>query len=317
VILISFKGKLYQKSLQVTDEELNETALALRINLQTRPHNRFLLYAKQLHDWLISPFETFMIEHQVDTLVIVPDGNLRMIPFSTLHDGKYFLVEKYAMSITPGLKLVDPQRINWNDGKLFLVGLSEGVQEHSPLDNVPQELQNIQLIADPIPSKRILNQEYSFENFHEEIKRNQFSVIHLATHGEFSADPEHTYLLTYFEKMHMDDLQNAIGLGRFRDKPLELLTLSACKTAVGDDKAALGLAGIAVKAGARSAIATLWYVDDEATSIAISEFYQQLLLNPGISKANALQEMQKKLIQIKRYWHPSYWAPFLLIGNWL
>jgi len=317
VVLISFKGKLYQKSLLVTDEELNETALALRINLQTRPHNRFLLHAKRLHDWLISPFETFMTDHQVDTLVIVPDGNLRMIPFSTLHDGKYFLVEKYAMSITPGLKLVAPQRINWNDGKLFLVGLSEGVQEHSPLDNVPQELQNIQLIADPIPSKHILNQEYSFENFHEQIKRNQFSVIHLATHGEFSADPEHTYLLTYFEKMHMDDLQNAIGLGRFRDKPLELLTLSACKTAVGDDKAALGLAGVAVKAGARSAIATLWYVDDEATSIAISEFYQQLLLNPGISKAKALQEMQKKLIQIKRYWHPSYWAPFLLIGNWL
>ena len=115
----------------------------------------------------------------------------------------------------------------------------------------------------------------------------------------------------------MDKLQNIIGLGRFRDKPLELLTLSACKTAVGDDKAALGLAGIAVKAGARSAIATLWFVDDEATSIAVADFYRQLLQKPGLSKAKALQIVQKKLIAQDRYWHPSYWGPFLLIGNWL
>ncbi|MCK5877547.1 MAG: CHAT domain-containing protein, partial [Candidatus Marithrix sp.] len=91
----------------------------------------------------------------------------------------------------------------------------------------------------------------------------------------------------------------------------------ACKTAVGDDKAALGLAGVAIKAGARSAIATLWFVDDEATSIAISNFYDELLTNPGISKAKALQNTQKKLIAQDRYWHPAYWAPFLLIGNWL
>ncbi|NJO14559.1 MAG: CHAT domain-containing protein [Thioploca sp.] len=117
--------------------------------------------------------------------------------------------------------------------------------------------------------------------------------------------------------MKINELQEAIGLGRFRsDTPLDLLTLSACKTAVGDDRAALGLAGVAIQAGARSAIATLWFVDDEATSIAMSEFYQQLL-KPGISKAKALQETQKKLLKIKRYWHPSYWAPFLLIGNWL
>ncbi|MDM8569483.1 CHAT domain-containing protein, partial [Thiotrichales bacterium HSG1] len=101
-------------------------------------------------------------------------------------------------------------------------------------------------------------------------------------------------LLTYDNKMTMDKLQNIIGLGRFRDKPLEMLTLSACKTAVGDDKAALGLAGVAIKAGARSAIATLWFVDDEGTSLAISDFYEELLNNSGLSKAKALQNAQKK-----------------------
>lgn len=317
VVVISVKGKLYQQSLPVSGDEVSETAWELRINLQTRPHNRFLLQAQQLYKWLIYPFEARLKAHQIDTLVVVPDGHLRMIPFSTLHDGEHFLVEKYAMSLTPGLKLVNPQPMNWDDGQIFLVGLSEAVQGHSALSNVPKELSNIQRIAAHLTSQRILNQDYSFKNFRAQIKRHHYSVIHLATHGEFDADPEHTYLLTYHDKMKMDDLQEAIGLGRFRDQPLELLTLSACKTAVGDDKAALGLAGIAVKAGARSAIATLWYVDDEATSVAISEFYQQLFLNRGLSKAKALQETQIKLIQIKRYWHPSYWAPFLLIGNWL
>jgi len=317
VVVVSVKGKLYQQSLPVSGDEVSETAWELRINLQTRPHNRFLLQAQQLYKWLIYPFEARLKADQIDTLVVVPDGHLRMIPFSTLHDGEHFLVEKYAMSLTPGLKLVNPQPMNWDDGQIFLVGLSEAVQGHSALSNVPKELSNIQRIAAHLTSQRILNQDYSFKNFRAQIKRHHYSVIHLATHGEFDADPEHTYLLTYHEKMNMDDLQEAIGLGRFRDKQLELLTLSACKTAVGDDKAALGLAGIAVKAGARSAIATLWYVDDEATSVAISEFYQQLFLNRGLSKAKALQETQKKLIQIKRYWHPSYWAPFLLIGNWL
>jgi CHAT domain-containing protein len=316
-VLINVNGKIYQQKLQVTSDELNETALKLRANLQTRPHNRFLLQSQQLYQWLIAPFEKLLADNQVDTLVIVPDGNLRMIPFSTLHDGKHFLIEKYALSITPGLTLVNPQHVNWNDSQILLVGLSEEVQGHSALPNVEKELENIKKIAGKIPSTRLLNKDYSFKNFREHIKQNEYSVIHLATHGEFESDPEHTYLLTYHEKMRMNDLQNAIGLGRFRDKQLELLTLSACKTAVGDEKSALGLAGVAVKAGARSAIATLWYVDDEATSIAISEFYQQLFLNPGFSKAKALQETQKKLIKIKRYWHPSYWGPFLLIGNWL
>jgi CHAT domain-containing protein len=317
VVLISVGGKTYQHELQVTSDELNETALKLRANLQTRPHNRFLLQSQQLYQWLIAPFEKLLADNQVDTLVVVPDGNLRMIPFSTLHDGKHFLIEKYALSITPGLTLVNPKPVNWNESKILLVGLSEAVQDHSALPNVPKELENIKKIAGNIPSKRILNKDYSFKNFRTEIKQNEYSIIHIATHGEFEGDPAHTYLLTYHEKMRMDDLQHAIGLSRFRDKQIELLTLSACKTAVGDDKAALGLAGVAVKAGARSAIATLWYVDDEATSIAISEFYQQLFLNPGFSKAKALQETQKKLIKIKRYWHPSYWGPFLLIGNWL
>jgi CHAT domain-containing protein len=114
----------------------------------------------------------------------------------------------------------------------------------------------------------------------------------------------------------MDRLSRLIGLYRFRDEPLELLTLSACETAAGDDRAALGLAGLAIKAGARSALATLWFINDEASSILVAEFYRQLT-DATISKAVALQRAQLKLIEDPIYQHPAYWAPFLLLNNWL
>jgi CHAT domain-containing protein len=140
--------------------------------------------------------------------------------------------------------------------------------------------------------------------------------VHIATHGKFERYPEDSFLLTFDDKLNMDQLNQLIGLYRFRDEPLELLTLSACETAAGDDRAALGLAGLAIKAGARSALATLWFINDEASSVLVAEFYRQLL-DPTISKAVALQRAQMKLIQDPAYRHPTYWAPFLLLNNWL
>lgn len=340
---------------ETVDEEFNETVFnetvyEFRLYLQKRSHNRFLDKAQILYQWLIDPIESLLTRYQVDTLIVVPDGALRMIPLATLHDGQQFLIEKYAMALTPGLTLVDPKPSRWNDSKILLAGLSDAVQGHSPLKNIPQELVKLQCLTtgtadqnlvsllnqefatqfslqwcrdNAITTKRmnnqlIFNKSFSVPNFEAQVEKNKYTIVHLATHGEFDADPEYTYLLTYDDKMKMDKLENIIGLGRFRhETPLELLTLSACKTAVGNERAALGLAGIAVKAGSRSALATLWYVDDEATSDAISEFYQYLLKNPKLPKAKALQKAQKELLAQKYYWHPGYWGPFLLIGNWL
>jgi CHAT domain-containing protein len=95
------------------------------------------------------------------------------------------------------------------------------------------------------------------------------------------------------------------------------LTLSACRTAAGDDRAALGLVGVAVKARARAALATLWFINDQASSLLVSEFYRQLAPTPRLSKAEALRQAQLAIKADPRYRHPAYWSPFLIIGNWL
>jgi CHAT domain-containing protein len=103
---------------------------------------------------------------------------------------------------------------------------------------------------------------------------------------------------------------------RFREKPIEIIVLSACETAIGDADSALGLSGLAVRAGARSALGSLWQVSDEAASKLMIDFYRSLSV-PGTSRAAALQAAQLALLSERRYRHPGHWAPFLLISNWL
>jgi CHAT domain-containing protein len=141
-------------------------------------------------------------------------------------------------------------------------------------------------------------------------------MVHIASHGHFAAEVEQSFLLTAQGKLTLERLGQIIGRLRFRDQPLELLTLSACETARGDDRAALGLAGVAIKAGARSALATLWLVADDAAAILMTEFYRHLQV-PGMSRARALQQAQILLLKHAQYADPFFWAPFLLINNWL
>jgi CHAT domain-containing protein len=149
------------------------------------------------------------------------------------------------------------------------------------------------------------------------ILTGDFSVVHIASHGVFNQDIQKSFVLTHDSKLTLDDLERCIRPAQLRDQPLEMLALSACQTAAGDDRAALGLAGVAVKAGARSAFASLWFVNDEAASKLVGNFYAKLASGDGTGRAVALQEAQKNLLLQERYKHPCYWAPFLIIGNWL
>ena len=160
------------------------------------------------------------------------------------------------------------------------------------------------------------NQDFRLASMQQELKETPYSIVHIASHGQFASDVRNTFLLTFDDKLTMDRLERFMALGQYRDQPVELLTLSACQTAAGDDRAALGLAGVAVKAGARSVVATLWFINDQASAQLVTEFYRQLR-DPDVSKAKALQQAQVQLLSDRRYQHPGYWSPFLLIGNWL
>jgi CHAT domain-containing protein len=195
---------------------------------------------------------------------------------------------------------------------VLLNGLTVPVQGYSPLKNVAAELEAIHLLYG---GERLQDKDFVVSKVESELSQKQYSVVHIASHGRFEKEARSSFLLTFDDRLTMDDLERAVALNQVRDVPVELLTLSACQTAAGDERAALGLAGVAVKAGARSALATLWFINDPATTLLVSEFYRQLL-DPSISKAKALQSARLKLMGDPRYRHPAYWSPFLLIGNW-
>jgi CHAT domain-containing protein len=193
-------------------------------------------------------------------------------------------------------------------------GLSEAVQDFPPLNFVPGELKNLEGLY---PGEKLLNAGFTLQELRRKLTDEQYSIIHIASHGQFDRDVRKTFVLTYDTKLTLNELEALIRPSQYRGRPVELLVLSACQTAAGDDRAALGLAGVAVKAGARSALATLWFVNDQSTSTLVSEFYGQLKHSPSLSKARAMQAAQVKLLTDRRYRHPCYWSPFLIIGNWL
>jgi len=250
---------------------------------------------------------------KLDTLVFVPDGPLRTIPMAALHDGNQFLINRYPIAITPSLNLTDPRPLKREGAKVLLLGLTQAVQGFSGLPYVADELKSIRELYG---GELLLNDEFRLARVEDELKKEPFSIVHIASHGQFGADVGDTFILSFDEKFTMDRLSQYVGLFKFREEPLDMLALSACETAAGDDRAALGLAGVAVRAGARSALATLWHINDPASYELVMEFYRQLR-NPSISRAAALQAAQLKLLNDLRYDHPGYWAPFLLINNWL
>jgi CHAT domain-containing protein len=209
--------------------------------------------------------------------------------------------------------LTDPRPIARERVQLLLNGLTESVQGFPPLPYVADEMQTIHKLYG---GTMLQNKQFTIPNMEKDLEATPYSIVHIASHGHFDRDMDKSFLLTYEDKLSMGKLEQFLGLSKFRTDAVELLTLSACETAAGDDRAALGLAGVAIKAGARSALATLWMVNDPASAAMVSHFYRELQ-NPARSKAKALQQAQLSLLKDVRYRHPNYWSAFLLIGNWL
>jgi CHAT domain-containing protein len=313
-MLVSLPSGLQRVKSPATDVKLTEVAHQFRVNLEKRITYEYLDQAKQLYDWLIKPLEPLLSKSKVDTLVFIPDGALRNIPMAALHDGQKYLIEKYAIAVTPGLTLMEPKPFAKENIQIVVNGLSEGVQGFTPLQYVPGEVSSLKKL---FGGAELMNHEFVKPNVEKEFAEAHYSIVHIASHGHFDSDAKKTFVLTFDGKLTLDELERLIRPGQLRDNPVELLTLSACQTAAGDDRAALGLAGVAIKAGARSAFATLWFVNDQSSASLVTDFYTQLRDHPEVSKAKALQIAQVKLLADQRYAHPCYWAPYLIIGNWL
>jgi CHAT domain-containing protein len=312
-LLISLPTGLKRQAIPVTGPQLEQRVRVFRHALDDRDPQRYLRHAQQLYTWLIQPLVADLTALSIQTIVFVPDGALRTLPLAALHDGQQFLIEKYALAITPSLTLTEPRPLPRHRVPLLAAGVAAAIDNFPALPRVAEELRKIQALYD---GAILLDAEFNPESLDKMVRRGDFGIVHIASHGQFAAEAAQSFLLTAHGKLTLEQLAQTVGRLRFRTQPLELLTLSACETAQGDDRAALGLAGIAIKAGARSALGTLWLVADEAAALLMTEFYRHLQ-TPGISRAHALRQAQLTLLQQPQYAEPFFWAPFLLINNWL
>lgn len=270
--------------------------------------------AEQLYDWLIRPVLPYLEDAQPNTLVFVLDGVLRNVPMSVLHDGDRYLVESYNLAVAPGLQLPDPKPLQQRQFRALVAGLSEARNNFPPLTYVAEEVEEIQ---SSVPSQVIFNENFTKENFASALESAPFSIVHVATHGQFSSNAEETFILAWDDPINVNELSRLLQAQEISSpEPIELLILSACRTAAGDKRAALGLAGVAVRAGARSTIASLWSLDDDSGALLMRRFYEELTQNP-ITKADALRRAQLRLLENPQYAAPRFWAPYVLLGNWL
>ncbi|MCC5614717.1 CHAT domain-containing protein [Nostoc sp. CHAB 5836] len=347
-VILSVSGKpLQEVVIPISEKEVNETLDRLYDNLDNVSINNsarnilstsnpnpkelkenlqtLLPIFTEVYNWLIKPFEIQLDPKQIKSLVFVLNGRLQRVPIAALYDGQNYLIEKYSLALAPSLQLLAPKQLERKQLKVLAAGVSEEIKIQgeffAALVNVPKELDQIKQTFPA--SQKLLNQEFTVKTIQKQLKSN-FPVIHLATHGLFSSNPLKNFIITGDgESISIKELS---ALLREPGTPIELLVLSACETATGDERAVLGLAGMAVRSGARSTLATLWPVGDASTAQFMGEFYQDLK-KPGGKQADALKNAQLSLLESLKLNppfqelqnlppHPYYWAPYVLVGNW-
>ena len=298
----------------VASADLIKTVKSFRGLLEKRTTRQYLLPGRQLYAWLVAPLLPVLRGEKIDTIVWIPDGVLRTVPLAALPDGSKFVIDEFAVATAPGLSLVDPKPIGTQKaGGTLLAGMSLASQGFPALPSVRREIGAITKVRQ---GTVLLDADFRVDSMDHAMSSAPYDVVHIASHGVFDHDPAKSFILAYDGKLTLGRLEQAVKQSGQADASLELLVLSACQTAVGDDRAALGLAGVAIKAGARSAMASLWFISDKAAAQLVVNFYRELQV-PGTSKAQALQRAQIALKADPRFRHPAYWSPFLLIGNWL
>jgi CHAT domain-containing protein len=315
VILSLPNQPLRNYSTNLSQEQVEEAIDRMRQSFRrTSFAQERLSVAKGIYSWLVQPASDDLTRQSIKTLVFVLDGSLRNLPMAALHDGKQYLIERYRIAIAPSLQLLNSQPLARTQQKALLAGLSDGNQAFSALPGVKEEVSEV---STTVQATILLDQQFTTKALQTQVKTQPFSIVHLATHGQFSSKPEETFILTWDGQLDVKQLNTLLSNRDLpNSSPLELLVLSACQTAKGDKRAALGLAGVAVRSGARSTLATLWTVNDESTAKFMEQFYKELF-TPNITRAEAIRQAQLYLLKTPESTHPYFWAPFILVGNWL
>ncbi|MDE5110355.1 MAG: CHAT domain-containing protein, partial [Trichodesmium sp. St7_bin2_1] len=341
IILYTKDGQPIIKTLpEANHKELMDVVLDFRGKITSpayRDTNSYLGPAQKLYDWFIPPISAELEAANIDTLLFSMSEGLRLLPIAALHDGEQFLIEKYSLSLIPSISLMDTNYRQLQGTKVLAMGASEFIEERAlpavsvELDTISQQLWE---------GSKFLNEEFTYNNLLHKRKNYPYPIIHLATHANFQpGQPSNSYIQLWgTEKVKLDQVRE---LG-WSQPTVDLLILSACRTALGDKNAELGFGGLAVAAGVKSALASLWYVSDEGTLGLMTEFYTHL--NDVNIKAEGLRQAQLAMLQgevvitggelrgsgtlggvklpqdlqnveNQNLSHPYYWAGFTIVGS--
>ncbi len=277
------------------------------------PNTLRLQVSQQIYDWLIRPIQPRLDRAQIKTLVFTLDTPLRDLPMAALYDGQHYLIERYGIALVPGLDLLPATPFaNLNAIRLLAAGLSEARQGFPALPAVMTELA---AITATLPAHTLVNAEFTETALVTTLQSWPATIVHIASHAQASSNPEATFILTWDDKIRALNFRKLLQTEIRESTIIELLVLSACQTAGGDQGAALGLGGLAMRSGVRSVVATLWSVNDQSTAALMARLYQELAQH-RLTRGSALRQAQLSLLQSGLYQHPYYWAPFVLLGDW-
>ncbi|MEA5468711.1 CHAT domain-containing protein [Spirulina sp. 06S082] len=293
----------------------------------------FLPSSRQLYQWIVEPLEADLKAREIDNIAFILHSGLRSLPIAALHDGEKFLIERYSVGLMPSISLTDTIYKDVRNIEILAMGASEFTSQ-SPLPAVPLELE---IIGKSWPGEFFLNEGFNLEKLKSERQQTPYGIVHLGTHAEFTTGkPSQSYILLGDRKLPLDRLREL----NLNNPATELLVLSACRTALGDAEAELGFAGLAVAAGVKSALGSLWYVSDEGTLALMGGFYDYLRDAP--IKVEALRQAQLAMLRGETrlaggnifisdtsfpltpelaelgdldFRHPYFWSGFTLIGS--
>ncbi|TAF11265.1 MAG: CHAT domain-containing protein [Nostocales cyanobacterium] len=341
VIVVTGTGSPIRKRIpDITKAEVLKVAREFRDQIsgpQFRTRKSYLQPAQKLYSWIIKPIEADLQRQEIKNLVFLPDVGLRSTPIAALHDGKEFLVEKYSIGLMPSLSLTNTLYTDIKQSQVLAMGVSLSTQGQEPLPAVPVELTT--LVNKLWSGKLLLNQQATLENLKSLRRQQPFGIIHLATHADFlSGSVDNSYIQLWENKLRLNQIRE-LGLN---NPQVEMLVLSACRSALGNKEAEIGFAGLAVLAGVKTSVASLWAVGDTGTAALMTKFYESLKTAP--IRAEALRQAQVAMAKGQIYLkngklqgleevgglvlpaqsvpqsdeslsHPYYWAAFTMVGN--